>query len=137
MFIYSVNSVAERMNNHLVETHFYTCIFPFQSRLMLLLMLVILSTTNHLPLSMANFLYYRLVMHPLPPRPRVFGCTYFVHQLSLESDKLSLVNQVFFFLLSHLKGYPCCCYSQSCQDFVSAKMTFFKFTICFHSTPSL
>ncbi|RVW86785.1 Retrovirus-related Pol polyprotein from transposon TNT 1-94 [Vitis vinifera] len=106
----SQNGVAERKNRHLVET----------ARTILL-------HNSSFPSLPDQPLYF------LPPR--VFGCTCFVHILTLGQDKLSAKAMKCLFLgYSRLqKGYRC--YSlETHRYFISADVTFFEDSPFFSTT---
>ncbi|RVW47659.1 Retrovirus-related Pol polyprotein from transposon TNT 1-94 [Vitis vinifera] len=106
------NGVAERKNQHLVET----------ARTLLL--------HSHIPHSL---LFPDQPLYFLPPR--VFGCTCFVHILTPGQDKLSAKAMKCLFLgYSRLqKGYRC--YSlETHRYFISADVTFFEDSPFFSTT---
>ena len=96
---------------------------------------------NHMPLSILHnkipylVLYSHDVLYSTPLR--IFGCTCFVHDLSLGKNKLSAKSLKCIFLGYSLlqKGYRC--FSPLLQRYlVSADVTFFETTPFFPSTTS-
>jgi len=80
-----------------------------------------------------TLLYPTQYLYSIPLR--VFGCTYFVHDLTLGKDKLSTKSLKCIFLgFSHLqKGYRC--FSPQVQQYiVSTDVTFFETTPFYTST---
>ena len=126
------NGVVERKNRHLIETartlllHYHVP-FRFWGDVVL--------TACYLFNRMPSFVLHAQIPHSLlfPDQPlyflppRVFGCTCFVHILTLRQDKLSAKDTKCIFLgYSRLqKGYRC--YSpQTHRYFLSADVTFFE-----------
>ncbi|RVW51674.1 Retrovirus-related Pol polyprotein from transposon RE1 [Vitis vinifera] len=124
------NGVAERKNRHLVETtrtlllHSHVP-FRFWGDAVLTACYLI----NRMPSSILHDQIPHSLLFPTQPLyflpPRVFGCTCFVHTLTLE-DKLSKATKCIFLGYSRLqKGYRC--YSPDTHRyFLSADVTFFE-----------
>ena len=137
------NRVAERKNRHLIETArtlllHYHVLFHFWEDVVLTACYLI----NRMPSSVLHAQIPHSLLFPDQPLyflpPRVFGCTCFVHILTLGQDKLSAkATKCIFLGYSRLqKGYRC--YSpQTHRYFLSADVTFFEDSPFFSSSESL
>ncbi|RVW39422.1 Retrovirus-related Pol polyprotein from transposon TNT 1-94 [Vitis vinifera] len=134
------NGVAERKNRHLVETARTILLhsnvpFRFWGDAVLTACYLI----NRMPSSVLHDQIPHSLLFPDQPLyflpPRVFGCTCFVHILTLGQDKLSAKAMKCLFLgYSRLqKGYRC--YSlETHRYFISADITFFEDSPFFSTT---
>ncbi|RVW22242.1 Retrovirus-related Pol polyprotein from transposon TNT 1-94 [Vitis vinifera] len=134
------NGVAERKNRHLVET---TRTILLHSNVPFRFWGDAVLTACYLINRMPSFVLHDQIPHSLlfPDQPlyflppRVFGCTCFVHILTLGQDKLSAKAMKCLFLgYSRLqKGYRC--YSlETHRYFISADVTFFEDSPFFSTT---
>ncbi|KAJ9701816.1 hypothetical protein PVL29_006965 [Vitis rotundifolia] len=134
------NGVAERKNQHLVETARTILLhsnvpFRFWGDAVLTTCYLI----NRMPSSVLHDQIPHFLLFPDQPLyflpPRVFGCTCFVHILTPGQDKLSAKAMKCLFLgYSRLqKGYHC--YSlETHRYFISANVTFFEDSPFFSTT---
>ncbi|KAJ9693611.1 hypothetical protein PVL29_009531 [Vitis rotundifolia] len=136
------NEVAERKNQHLVETartlllHSHVP-FRFWGEAVLTACYLI----HRMPSSILHDQIPHSLLFPTQPLyflPHVFGCTCFVHTLTPGQDKLSAkATKCIFLGYSRLqKGYRC--YSPATHRyFLSANVTFFEDSSFFSSSESL
>ena len=137
------NGVVERKNRHLIETartlllHYYVPFRFWEDAILTACYLI-----NRMPSSVLHdqiphsLLFLDQPLYFLPHH--VFGCTSFVHSLTLGQDKLSAkATKCIFLGYSRLqKGYRC--YSpQNHRYFLSDDVTFFENSPFFSSSESL
>ena len=125
------NGVAERKNRHLIETaHTLLLHHTVPQRFWGDTILTACYLINRMPSSILGDQVPHSLHFPNQPLfclpPRVFGCTFFVHILTPNQDKLyAKATKCIFLGYSHLQRRYCCYSPDTHQYFVSAEVAFF------------